>query len=502
MKSIKNISSPGRNKLASLEKYFNNGRLNEAEKLAISLTQKFPKHQFAWKVLGIVLNQRGRITESLIPCQKAVQLAPHDVDAHYNLGVTFEALDRLKESEASLLQAIALKPDFAEAHADLGNTLRQMGRLEDAEAALTQAIALKPGFAEAHADLGNTLKEMGRFKEAEAALVQAIALKPGFAEAINNLGVVHTAMGKLEMAEAHLRKAITLKPNSEKAHNNLGVTLREMGRSNEAETTFRQAVALNPNFDEAHINLGITLREMGRFEESAESYKQVIALNPNNLSAYHMLAAVTGETTASAPRHYVEELFDDYAERFENSLVEVLDYKIPKIVADIMKNYEDHDSSCAVLDLGCGTGLFGEEIRQHCDYLEGVDLSEKMLSEARRKNVYDKLTREDIVDFISDKTLNFDYFVSTDVFVYMGDLSGLFRLIKSRNKKSGKLVFSTENYNGEGFFLENTGRYSHSKSYIEGLCREFGYGIRHFETHRIRKDKQQYIKGGLYVLEF
>ena len=468
MKSIKNIRPPSKNDIASLEKYFNDGRLNEAEELAISLTQKFPKHQFSWKVLGAVLNQTGRITESLIPCQKAVQLAPHDVDAHYNLGVVFEALSRLEESEAALLQAIVLKPDFAEAHADLGNTLKEMGRLE----------------------------------EAEAALLRAIALQPDFAGAYNNLGVVLTAMGKLEVAEAHLRKAITLKPNSKKTHNNLGVTLREMGRLKEAEITFRQAVTLDPNYDEAHSNLGITLREMDRFEESAESYKNAIALNPNNLSAYHMLAAVTGETTATAPRYYVEELFDEYAAKFENSLVEVLDYKIPKIVADIMKDYEGHGSLGAVLDLGCGTGLFGEEIRQHCDYLEGVDLSGKMLSEARRKNVYDKLIREDIVDFISEKSLNFDYFVSTDVFVYIGDLSDLFQLIKSRNKKSGKLVFSTENHNGEGFFLEKSGRYSHSKGYIEGLCGEFGYGVRHFETHRIRKDKQRYIMGGLYVLEF
>jgi len=146
--------------------------------------------------------------------------------------------------------------------------------------------------------------------------------------------------------------------------------------------------------------------------------------------------------------------------------------------------------------------LFGDEIRQHCNYLEGVDLSGQMLTEAHRKNVYDKLIREDILDFISERSLNFDYFVSTDVFVYIGDLSELFRLIKSRNKKSAKLLFSTETYDGEGFFLEKSGRYSHSKGYIESLCREFGYVVRHFETHRIRKDKKKYIMGGLYVLEF
>jgi predicted TPR repeat methyltransferase len=99
-------------------------------------------------------------------------------------------------------------------------------------------------------------------------------------------------------------------------------------------------------------------------------------------------------------------------------------------------------------------------------------------------------------------SLNFDYFISTDVFVYIGDLSDVFRLIKSSNKKGGKLAFSTEHYDGDSFFLEQSGRYSHSKKYIESLCKTFGYELRHFETQAIRKDKGEYITGGLYLLDF
>jgi predicted TPR repeat methyltransferase len=98
--------------------------------------------------------------------------------------------------------------------------------------------------------------------------------------------------------------------------------------------------------------------------------------------------------------------------------------------------------------------------------------------------------------------LNFDYFISTDVFIYIGDLYDVFRLIKSGNKTGGKLAFSTEDYDGDGFFLEQSGRYSHSKKYIENLCKTFGYKLRHFETQNIRKEKNQYISGGLYLLEF
>ena len=35
----------------------------------------------------------------------------------------------------------------------------------------------------------------------------------------------------------------------------------------------------------------------------------------------------------------------------------------------------------SILDLGCGTGLFGKEIRSFCNKLVGVDISKKMLEE-------------------------------------------------------------------------------------------------------------------------
>ena len=81
-------------------------------------------------------------------------------------------------------------------------------------------------------------------------------------------------------------------------------------------------------------------------------------------------------------------------------------------------------------------------------------------------------------------------------------LSEVFSLIKSRNQISGKLVFSTEDYDGNGYFLEQSGRYSHSKKYIENLCKKYDYEIQHFENQPLRIEKNQYIKGGLYILNF
>jgi tetratricopeptide (TPR) repeat protein len=121
-------AAPSQDQLNHLLEHYQAGRLEEAEALAASLTQLFPKHPFGWKVLGVVFMQTDRLGESLAPMQSAVELSPQDAEAHNNLGLTLQGLGRLDEAKASYRQAITLKPDFAEAHSNLGNTLIELGR--------------------------------------------------------------------------------------------------------------------------------------------------------------------------------------------------------------------------------------------------------------------------------------------------------------------------------------------------------------------------------------
>ena len=228
-----NSASPSQQQLSSLLNHYQNRRFSDAEKLAVSITQDFPQHQFGWKVLGALLKQTGRVSESLVPSQKSVQIAPQDAEAHYNLGNTLHELGRLDEAKASFKQAIALEPDFAEAYSNLGNMLQELGRSDEAEASYKQAIALKPDYAEAHSNLGHTLTELDRSDEAEASYKQAIALKPDFAE----------------------------------AHYNLGNTLKELGRLDEALASYAQAIALKPDYAEAYVNLGTAIKNV-RFNSS------------------------------------------------------------------------------------------------------------------------------------------------------------------------------------------------------------------------------------------
>ena len=284
-KKRKKAKSPSQEELIRLLEHYQTGQYDDAEKLAVYITQEFPYHQFGWKVLGAILGQTSRISEAVNANQKSVELAPQDALAHYNLGITLQELGRFDEAEASYTQAIALKPGFAEPHYNLGITLQELGRLDEAEASYTQAIAFKPDYALAHNNLGVTLKDLGRLAEAQASYTQAIALKPDYAEAHSSLGVVLHMNGDIDSGLESLEKANNIDPDLQnnhiilailKARKTLGITefsadnIINLGYSSEQ---FPQPVILNRAIEAELISSLYKMKsiELSKFDNSSIS---------------------------------------------------------------------------------------------------------------------------------------------------------------------------------------------------------------------------------------
>jgi Flp pilus assembly protein TadD len=201
MKKIhNNFLKPSQQQLNILLEYYQAGRYVDAERLSLSITQEFPKHQFAWKVLAVLLKQNGRISESLIVSQKSVQLDPQNAEAHNNLGVLLQEQGKLGEAEKSHRKAIELKPDYAEAYNNLGNILKKLERLDEAETCYKKVITLKPDYVQAHYNLGVLLQELERLDEAEASYNHAIALKPDFTDALKNRWIILFGQKRYEAA--------------------------------------------------------------------------------------------------------------------------------------------------------------------------------------------------------------------------------------------------------------------------------------------------------------
>ena len=444
----------------------------------------------------------GKLEDALPFFKKALDSNPTVNQYWLSYAEALIKLKRFDEATKNLQSVIKKQPDFLEAHYNLGILHTQNGSLNEAMASYKRALEIQPNYAEAHYNLGNIYLELDKLDEAEANFTRAITLNPSYAEAHSNLGVTLHRLKRLVDAEASYQRVIALNPENAEAYYNLGSVRELLYRLDEAEFTLRQAISLQPDYFEAHNMLGHVYRKLGRLDEAEASYRRVLTLQPSHSTAKHMLAATTGETTEIAPLDYVERLFDMYASEFDSSLKDKLEYRTPKIIADMIMEDNESNFLGSVMDLGCGTGLFGREVERVCEHLEGIDLSEKMLRRAKSKNIYDELIKGDILTHLANAKLDFNYFAAIDVFIYIGDLSDVFRLIKSRNEISGKLVFSTEDYDGDGFFLTQSGRYSHSKEYIKSLCEGFGYKLLRFKTANIRIENNRYVSGGLYLLDF
>jgi len=190
----------------------NAGRNVELESQARLLIKQYPDSGFTWKLLGASLQMQGK--EALPALQKATELLPDDVEAHYNLGNTLRGLGQLNTAVASYHRALEIKPDLAEAHNNLGITLQDLGQLDLAIESYRRALKIKPDYAEAHYNLGIALRDLGQLDLAIESYRRALKIKPDFAEAHNNLGIVLHDLGQLDAAVASFRQALRIKPTS------------------------------------------------------------------------------------------------------------------------------------------------------------------------------------------------------------------------------------------------------------------------------------------------
>ena len=87
--------------------------------------------------------------------------------------------------------------------------------------------------------------------------------------------------------------------------------------------------------------------------------------------------------TSSDHRDY----YDGWAKTYEQDFVTETSYIYPEKIAGLLMNWIG-SRNINVADIGCGTGLIGEQLRKTGWIIDGFDISEGMLAEARKKKVY------------------------------------------------------------------------------------------------------------------
>ena len=285
------------------------------------------------------------------------------------------------------------------------------------------------------------------------------------------------------------------------------------------------------------INAGIRHKARGEKKEAARYFRAALEVQPDDGHALVQLASLGDEYAASVTElsdDYVAGLFDGYSDRFEKELVKNLGYRGHTIVADTINrhwNKSRAEGDVVVLDLGVGTGLLGQLLRERIGLgddaacissenigegkviIRGVDLSSRMveISQTRTVNkvsVYDTVEVGDAIGFLQSMgSSSIDIITASDVFIYVGALDEVFREASRVLKEGGLVGFTIETPPNEkkgsedGLMLLQSGRFGHSKSYVKDVADKAGLTLVEWKEEILRKQGNKDVEGAAVLLQ-
>jgi predicted TPR repeat methyltransferase len=442
----------------------------------------------------------GRHEEAVAAYDRALTLRPELLEAWLGRANLLYRLGRYDEAAIACERALALKPDHAEAWVARGNSCLALQRLDEALTAYDQALALEPDLAEACFGRGNIFHHRNRHADAVAAYDTALALKPELAEAWVARGNACYQLKRLDEALTAYDQALALKPDLAEACSGRGKIFHQRNRHADALAAYDMALAIKPGLADVWLGRGRILQLLKRPEEAMAAYRQALARGGDAEVIRYTLASLGADAVpAAAPKRLIAELFDHYADQYDQHMVGTLKYQMPELLLDALLRFLPQ-RKLVVLDLGCGTGLFGERLRPLAEALTGIDISPNMLQIARQRGVYDDLVCADLTEFLNQQSASFDLVVATDVFLYIGDLAGVFRRVRDALRPGGFFGFSVEASEEGDFILRATQRFAHSTGYLRKLAGEHGFVLETIEPGVIRQEDGIDVAGTLAVL--
>ncbi len=147
--------------------------------------------------------------------QKAIDLNPHNADAHLNMGLAHCRREHYEDAVASFNKAIEHNLRDAFVYYYKGDALKNLNRRKDALEAYEAALSKNPKLASVYINKGNVLRDLGQHDEATIAYEDAIHLYKEFIEEHKDRGRQLSEQGEEnEEAQKAFKEADDLKPEA------------------------------------------------------------------------------------------------------------------------------------------------------------------------------------------------------------------------------------------------------------------------------------------------
>lgn len=453
--------------------------------------------------LANLLKTRGLFSQALQVLEELIQNHPRLAAAFNNLGTVYFAQKKWLQAVHAYQTAIDIQPDYSDAYYNLGLAFNKLKRIDEAMNVYTALTELAPTHAGAQFQLGCLLMLKNNYQTAITHFSIIEQAHPFHVETQTNLATCYLKQGLLNEAKAHYLLALQVAPDDVQVLFNLGVINMQQGDVDQAVQYYLRAVNLDTNLYEAHNNLGFIFLVRQDKANALLHFRAALRLQPDNIALSHTIHIIEGgKNVTISPPEYVRSLFDSYADHFDSHLTQALHYRVPAMMYDLVQAHVDlAGRQWDVLDLGCGTGLSGLPFKAVARSLTGVDLSEKMLGVAAQKKCYDQLIQADILPYLADKQQAFDLIIAGDVVVYFGDLDALFAAVAQALKPQGLFVFDTEMSGDADFKMLSSGRFAHSKKYLDDLMARKHLVTVAYTVASLRTQNEKAVRGHVYLVK-
>ncbi len=407
----------------------------------------------------------------------------------------------LREAALTLNQAQRRWPGDARIFMLAGLMAEKSGNVKAAFEAMRKAVAAAPDWGPGLLELALLAARHNQFAEAVETAEKVAALEPRNPLVLAGVVDIAHRAGHSEMAVRHLRRGLELVPGDVQLRRSLARDLGDLGRHAEALELWNGLIAQDAQDTEALLGRVLTLLATGRPGQAIADTTALLELAPGDSVYAYYNALAHGITPPHQPVELSRRLFDGMAQVYDQHTVRSLRYQLPKIVADLILARHP-EKRLNVLDLGCGTGLLGVCLGRLDGFLIGVDVSEAMIAQAARHNVYDRFHHVNLLEALhATPAAQYEVITALDVFIYVGDLVEAIANVQRILRPAGELYFSCETApeDGPNLVLQPSGRYAHKRSHMQALCQEAGFESVRIDDQTLRHEGGAPVDGYLVV---
>lgn len=226
----------------------------QAAKLAMGVLEKDPESALANHVMGVALEELGRLSLALDFYQRAYEKDPTSPDIYQSLSMVAWKLDMLPAAEKFLRVFLQMMPGNPDGTINLAGILRDQGRYSDAIDLLRNVIYVNSEHYDLWNALGTVLIESGDPDQAATFYKESLRIKPDFGRAWNNLAFAHDLVGEVEQSIDAFTKAIEYAAHAkDTATMRHGRALSYLGLGDLERGWAEYAVRLDPNYKDATL---------------------------------------------------------------------------------------------------------------------------------------------------------------------------------------------------------------------------------------------------------